>query len=155
MRPVPGRGLTSASATHLTPYGEAKVAWQRGDGQLTLEVTVPVGATATVHVPGRDRAGRRSGTATTSGWWPTRCATSRCPPDATIRQVLDHEPTWAKVAEAAVGAGVVADDAELAARLAPLPRRSGEPGWSTPRPARGFVPGRDEFRARLADVLPS
>lgn len=44
--------LSAASARHLTPYGEAHVAWRREGGRITLEVRVPVGATAEVHVPG-------------------------------------------------------------------------------------------------------
>jgi len=52
VRPLPGRDLTAASARHLTPYGEAAVAWERASGQLTLRVDVPVGTTATVHFPG-------------------------------------------------------------------------------------------------------
>jgi alpha-L-rhamnosidase len=51
VRPLPGDGLTSASARHHTPYGEAAVAWQRTDGTFTLRVEVPVGTTATVHLP--------------------------------------------------------------------------------------------------------
>ena len=153
VRPVPGRGLTSASATHQTPYGRAKVAWQRGDGQLTLEVTVPVGATATVLVPGEtEPVSVRHGDHKWVVADPVRDEPLAA--DATIRQVLDHEPTWAKVAEAAVGAGVVADDAELAERLA---RYLDVPASQLVDSAtvRGFVPGRDEFRARLAGVLPS
>jgi alpha-L-rhamnosidase len=51
VRPVPGGGLTAASARHRTPYGEAAVSWERAEGRLTLRVEVPVGASATVHLP--------------------------------------------------------------------------------------------------------
>jgi alpha-L-rhamnosidase len=51
VRPVPGGDLTAASARHRTPYGEAAVSWERAGGRLTLRVEVPVGATATVHLP--------------------------------------------------------------------------------------------------------
>jgi alpha-L-rhamnosidase len=53
VRPVPGGDLTAASARHRTPYGMAAVSWERGGGRLTLRVEVPVGATATVHLPVR------------------------------------------------------------------------------------------------------
>ncbi|MDW5598500.1 family 78 glycoside hydrolase catalytic domain, partial [Conexibacter stalactiti] len=44
--------LTEASAFTRTPRGRAAVAWSRGaSGAVTLRVTVPVGATARVHVP--------------------------------------------------------------------------------------------------------
>ena len=53
VRPAPTRNLTSASARHRTPYGDAEVAWQRSEGQLQLRVVVPVGTTASVRIPGR------------------------------------------------------------------------------------------------------
>jgi alpha-L-rhamnosidase len=152
VRPVPGRGLTSAAARHLTPYGEAKVAWQRRDGRLTLEVTVPVGVTATVLVPGESEpATVRHGEHRWEVADPVR--DEPLPADATIRQLLDHEPTWRKVVEAAVGTGVVADDAELAGRLA---RYLDAPASQLVESAmpRGFVPGAEEFEARLAGILP-
>jgi alpha-L-rhamnosidase len=153
VRPVPGRNLTFASARHLTPYGEAKVSWQRQDGQLTLDVTVPVGASATVLVPGTtEPVSVRHG----DHQWvvPDPVTDEPLPADATIRQLLDHEPTWLKVIDAALGAGVVADDAELAARLA---RHLDAPASQLVDAAmpRGFVPGAELFRARLAEVLPS
>ena len=48
--PTPGP-LASASARHLTPYGEASIAWTRTEGGLSVEVTVPVGTTAIVELP--------------------------------------------------------------------------------------------------------
>ncbi|MFI5897806.1 family 78 glycoside hydrolase catalytic domain [Actinoplanes sp. NPDC051513] len=47
--------LTSAAATHLTPYGKASVSWQRSAGHLRLDLHVPVGASAEVHVPGAEQ----------------------------------------------------------------------------------------------------
>lgn len=52
VRPIPHHSLTRASARHETPYGEAAVAWTRRNGTFTMTLTVPVGATATVHLPG-------------------------------------------------------------------------------------------------------
>jgi alpha-L-rhamnosidase len=54
VRPEPSRFLTAAAARLRTPYGEASVAWERSHGLLALRVVVPVGAGATVHVPGSD-----------------------------------------------------------------------------------------------------
>ncbi|HLT68437.1 MAG TPA: alpha-L-rhamnosidase C-terminal domain-containing protein, partial [Microbacterium sp.] len=48
--PTPGP-LASASARHLTPYGEASIAWTRTEGALSVEVVVPVGTTAVVELP--------------------------------------------------------------------------------------------------------
>ena len=50
--PQPGGGLTSASARHLTPYGEASISWRAEDERLAVEVTVPVGATGVLELPG-------------------------------------------------------------------------------------------------------
>ncbi|MEV6494987.1 family 78 glycoside hydrolase catalytic domain, partial [Actinoplanes sp. NPDC051633] len=54
VRPLPTTHLTSASATHLTPYGEAAVAWERAGGSFHLTLAVPVGTTARVRLPGAD-----------------------------------------------------------------------------------------------------
>ncbi|HET6530544.1 MAG TPA: family 78 glycoside hydrolase catalytic domain [Actinoplanes sp.] len=153
VRPVPGRGLTFASARHLTPYGEAKVSWHRRDGQLTLDVTVPVGTSAAVLVPGTaEPVTVRHG----SHQWvvPDPVSDEPLPADATIRQVLDHEPTWRKVVEAAVDAGVAADEAELAARVAAHFDAPASQLVDSAVP-RNFASGTEEFRARIEGVLPS
>jgi alpha-L-rhamnosidase len=50
--PQPGGSLSNASARHLTPYGEAAISWVVAEGQLSVSVTVPVGASAVVSLPG-------------------------------------------------------------------------------------------------------
>ena len=50
--PQPGGGLTHAEATHLTPYGLASVAWRLDEDDVTVTVTVPVGATGVIRLPG-------------------------------------------------------------------------------------------------------
>lgn len=52
--PRPGGGLTHASARHLTPYGEASIAWTLEEGMLRAEVLVPVGASAELLLPGAE-----------------------------------------------------------------------------------------------------
>ncbi|PRY32469.1 alpha-L-rhamnosidase [Umezawaea tangerina] len=119
VRPLIGPDLTWASARHLTPYGAASVSWSRADGTLVLGVVVPVGTTATVHVPGRPDPvvvghGAHEWTV------PDPVAADRgLPADATVRDVLDHRPTWTAVVEAAVAAGVVDGEARAAGRLLP------------------------------------
>ena len=54
VRPLVTEHLAHASARHDTPYGMASVAWARSEESVSLTVTVPVGATATVFVPGRE-----------------------------------------------------------------------------------------------------
>jgi alpha-L-rhamnosidase len=49
--PRPGPGITSASATHETPYGPAAVSWSVDGSAFTLEVTVPPNTTAEVLLP--------------------------------------------------------------------------------------------------------
>jgi alpha-L-rhamnosidase len=50
--PVPGRGVTSATATLRTPYGTAACAWSVDGVVVTLAVEVPPNASATVVRPG-------------------------------------------------------------------------------------------------------
>src|SRR5205085_564079 len=44
-------GLQFVRASHVSPYGKIVTNWQRNGDVLTLRVTVPLNATATVHVP--------------------------------------------------------------------------------------------------------
>jgi alpha-L-rhamnosidase len=53
-KPQPGGGLTSAAATHHTPYGRLAIAWTLEEGVLTVDLDVPAGATARVELPGRE-----------------------------------------------------------------------------------------------------
>jgi alpha-L-rhamnosidase len=148
VRPVPNSRLTHAAARHLTPYGEAAVSWNRSDGQLRLKVTVPVGSTAAVHVPGG--AAPVEVEHGTHEWTvDDPCAdTSPLPADPSIRQLLDHEPTWNAVAAAARDAGVVTDDMQLAARLT---RFLDAPANQLVNAATagGLAPGGDALRANL------
>ena len=148
VRPVPNSRLDFAGARHQTPYGEAAVSWTRADGRLTLRVRVPVGATATVHVPGQDAPAE---VGHGSHEWMVAdpyAAVAELSSAATIRQLLDHEPSWNGVVAAAVESGLADDEPALAARL--------EPFLDFPVTelvaavtADGFRPGADAFRARL------
>jgi alpha-L-rhamnosidase len=149
VHPVLDRRLTSAAARHLTPYGEAAVSWERAGGRATLRVTVPVGATATVHVPGEAapvevRHGRHEWTAADP-----YATEPELPSAPSIRQLMDHEPTWGRVVTAAVEAGVATDEAELAGRLE---RYLDFPSSDLVDAVTGggFIPGADAFRAGLS-----
>jgi alpha-L-rhamnosidase len=61
-RPRPGGGLTSASARHRTPWGEAAISWQLREGLLHAEMTVPPNCTATADLPGLPSADLPPGT---------------------------------------------------------------------------------------------
>jgi alpha-L-rhamnosidase len=117
VRPLPGGGLTSASARHLTPYGEASVSWQRRDGRMNLQVQVPVGSSATVHVPGSagpERVGHGHHEWDVADPSP---ATTPLRAGATVRDVLDHGSTWASVVVAAAEPGLDLDEPTVAQRL--------------------------------------
>ncbi|KAI1127047.1 extracellular glycosyl hydrolase family 78 protein [Nemania abortiva] len=50
--PVPGGGLTSASASYLSPYGTASTDWYIDDSGFNLELVVPPNSKAEVTMPG-------------------------------------------------------------------------------------------------------
>jgi alpha-L-rhamnosidase len=54
IRPYPAGDLTFVTGTHKTMYGALNSSWKRGQGQFTLDVTVPANTTATVWVPAKD-----------------------------------------------------------------------------------------------------
>ena len=49
--PKPGGGLTTATSDLTTAYGQTRSSWTKSGSTLTLQVTVPPNATATVRVP--------------------------------------------------------------------------------------------------------
>jgi alpha-L-rhamnosidase len=49
--PRPGPGITSAAATHETPYGTASVSWTVDGTDFALDVVVPPNTTASVELP--------------------------------------------------------------------------------------------------------
>ncbi len=119
VRPVLGGGLTHASARHHTPYGTAAVAWRRADGRFHLDVTVPVGTTATVHVPGRQEAvvvghGQHS-------WTTADPVGTRLPLTATstVRELMDVPEAWDAAVAVLVEHGHGRDDVDIARKAAP------------------------------------
>ncbi len=54
IHPRPGGGLTHAKASLQTPYGLAASKWAIEGDKLTLDVTIPPNAFATVHLPTKD-----------------------------------------------------------------------------------------------------
>jgi alpha-L-rhamnosidase len=49
--PQPAGDITYASYSNLTPNGTAGISWKKDDGIFIMDVTVPVGSTATVYIP--------------------------------------------------------------------------------------------------------
>jgi alpha-L-rhamnosidase len=116
VRPRPDAALTHAWARHETPYGEASVSWRREDGRFTLDVLVPAGASATVHVPGAEPVrvthGRHSWTAADP------CAAGEVKP-RTVRELIDAPALWASYTEVLVGFELARDAADLARQAEP------------------------------------
>jgi alpha-L-rhamnosidase len=59
LRPHPGESMGWAAGTFHSVQGPIASRWQRDGDTLTLEVSVPPGVTATVHLPTTDPAGAR------------------------------------------------------------------------------------------------
>ena len=51
LQPQPGGPLTSARASHRTPYGEVVSSWRRSKGGFEWDVIVPPNTTATARLP--------------------------------------------------------------------------------------------------------
>ncbi len=149
--PVPGPGLTAASARHLTPYGEAEVSWQRIDGLFRLSVRVPVGSAATVRLPDgasvRVRHGRHHFEVPDP-----YAAPALLPADPTIRDVLDHEQTWSSVVAAATETGVADSEPDVARRLARY-LDAPAPVLTEALTAGGFRPGAQAFGERVGQLF--
>ncbi|MDR1343049.1 MAG: glycoside hydrolase family 78 protein [Prevotellaceae bacterium] len=54
--PAPVAGLTYVKASHASPYGDVKVRWTSNGDVFTLNLTVPVNATASVNLPDSEGA---------------------------------------------------------------------------------------------------
>jgi len=50
-RPQPAGDITFASYSNLTPYGPAAINWIKETGIFLMDISVPVGCTATVYIP--------------------------------------------------------------------------------------------------------
>jgi alpha-L-rhamnosidase len=153
VQPHPTASLDHASARHLSPYGEAAVGWRREGGQLTLSVIVPVGTTATVHVPGiPEPVVVAHGTHT----WTVADTTGHMAEGeaATIRDLLDNQPaTWSAVVNAAVETGITPDgESQAAEKLGRyLDQPVGRLGWAlVPEP---WISARVPLREKVTEIL--
>lgn len=149
VRPLLGGGLESAAARHLTPYGMAAVGWERGEGMLRLSVEVPVGANATVYVPGGEgpvRVGHGH-----HAWEVSDPVSSSTPRTTTVRDVFDQPERWRRLLTVAVEAGLALDEADLARRLSPY---LDSPACEI-RPALvgELAPGAEALGSRLDSIL--
>jgi alpha-L-rhamnosidase len=148
VRPLPGGGLTSAAAAVDTPYGRAAVSWRRGDGRFVLDVEVPCGASATVHLPGRPEPHHvRHG----GHHWDIADVSPRPRPVRLVRDAVDDPGLFAGLTAEAVELGVAADATVVAARLGPYLDR---PVGQLPEAVVPFgLPDAAGLRAQLAKTL--
>jgi len=51
--PRPSAALTSASARHLTPYGEASISWTTTADELRVEIVIPTGSSGILDLQGK------------------------------------------------------------------------------------------------------
>ncbi|HKN95981.1 MAG TPA: glycoside hydrolase family 78 protein [Pseudonocardiaceae bacterium] len=147
VRPVPCAALTHASVRHRTPYGDVSVAWRRADGRFTLEVTVPPGSAATVHLPGGDTVEIGHGT---HDWTVADPSAVAHRPVGTVRDLIDTAHLWEQAVALFVENGLARDDADVAARAA---RFLDAPAVDLPNHltrGRGAEP---ELRRKLARLL--
>lgn len=115
VRPIPDPSLTHASARHITPYGEAVVAWRRENEEFQLDVTVPVGARANVYLPGNDPVEVSHGQ---YSWSIDDPCTNFRESVSTVRDLIDTPELWHRVASAYVESGVCKDAVAVARKFA-------------------------------------
>ncbi len=115
VRPQVTHALEHVATTLQTPYGRAAVAWSRTGDSVSLRVTVPIGATAQVWVPG---VGRPVEVTAGSYEFAGTIAPQRADAVVRIRDVISQPALWRAVADACIDAGAVSSDQELARRLA-------------------------------------
>jgi alpha-L-rhamnosidase len=54
--PEPVQEISSAYYSNMTPYGMASITWEKENGIFRTFIEVPVGSTAIVHIPAKDRS---------------------------------------------------------------------------------------------------
>jgi alpha-L-rhamnosidase len=97
IRPRPGGGLRSARARHRTPYGITECAWERADGQITIDVVVPPNTTARVTLPGADEPPFEVGAGTHRWEYPypeSEIPLRRLTIDSPIAAVIEDAEAW-------------------------------------------------------------
>lgn len=102
--PRPLTALAHAEARHLTPYGEASVAWAREGAEVVVRAVVPANTTAVVDLPGRDPFEVGSGT---HEWRiPSAPASARPPLDgleASLADVIDDPRAYRALLDTVAG----------------------------------------------------
>jgi alpha-L-rhamnosidase len=107
IRPVPGGGLTSARASHRTPYGLAECFWQFVSDQIEVKVQVPANTTARVILPGKSSNNQEEPLEVESGsysWTYTyhdpKAGPAQLSLDSPINDFLDDQKSYQQVVKA-------------------------------------------------------
>ncbi|MFG2971115.1 family 78 glycoside hydrolase catalytic domain [Streptomyces sp. NPDC048288] len=152
VRPLPTAALTHAATRHVTPYGPAAVSWTRRDGRYRLDVEVPVGASAEIHLPGGDEpivVGHGA-----YHWESADPVVSAGRPEpVTVRDLLDDAQRWPAIVEAAAATGVAPrGEAEVAGMVKPYLDAPAAFIAKALVPPESFRPG-GALEERIADIL--
>ncbi|MEV8273301.1 family 78 glycoside hydrolase catalytic domain [Microbacterium sp. NPDC077184] len=102
--PRPLAALAHAEARHITPYGEASVAWRRDGAEVVVSALVPANTTAIVDLPGRDAFEVGSGTHE----WRMPSAPASARPmldglDASLAEVIDDPRAYRALLDTVAG----------------------------------------------------
>ncbi len=152
IEPMPGGSFRHASTTHITPYGEASVAWRLVPGQgpadeLVVDAVVPVGTTAIVRLPGVPEQVVGAGTHVFRAPW-------RSAPGAptTIRGAMDDRDLWGQVRAAIRELSPIPSDVDMSAFLV---KSLDAPVGALPLALTmgGHLPGTQPLRDRLEALL--
>ncbi|MCI1017138.1 family 78 glycoside hydrolase catalytic domain [Microbacterium sp. C5A9] len=100
IEPHPLEGFDDAEASHLTPYGEARVRWQRSGESIIVEATVPANTDADVVLPD----GRRHTVGSGSHRWTSAALAPRpepgeVGPESTLAQIIDDSEAYQAIVE--------------------------------------------------------
>lgn len=130
IHPLPGGGLTRASASHLTPYGMASCAWKIEHGQITLDVVVPPNTSASITLPGSLQPVFEVGSGAHTWTYPFEDPARPRPPltlDSTFGELVENLEAYTRVANQVRGYGAMTeqimcqDDLTLRQALAMMP----------------------------------
>ncbi len=149
--PQVGNGFTSARATRRLPLGVARCAWSLEGRRLRVEAEVPVGARATLELPGAEAETIGHGLHVRELDLPAAPETEIL----TVRDLIDDEDAWARVVAAVAGThgaymrdpastltGFLKKELDTTARVVP--------GAAT---MYGFIPGMEAAAAALSTVI--
>ncbi|MBN1310485.1 MAG: family 78 glycoside hydrolase catalytic domain [Anaerolineae bacterium] len=146
IQPIPGGGLSRASAKHLTPYGMAECTWAIREGSIEVKVVIPPNTTASVNLPGKNAEPIEVGSGEHRWSYSYQDPHARRPLsiDNTIGELNDDPRAWSAVVD-------------TLARLIPAYAFAANvlrsQGKTTLRQGLAMLPNADEVLMAIADAL--